>query len=168
MTSQDHSPSVTYTPNSFQSRRLLAVPNSSAQPLPVRPPPAIHLGPQTHSHSGEQSQTYEGLKRGHGSTSSESTDSSRHTALHPGVGSTNTHSPTFAMSSQVEQGTREVMHPARAYPSRYTRPSRSEMTEINAAYQYSQDGDETSDMVEDHAIWVLVRCLFSDPHKHSR
>ena len=160
MTSQSHSPPAPYTPDDLQLKESLPVPHSSAQPLSVQPPPAIHLGQQTYNHSGEQSQTVERLKRGHGSTSSGSTDSSRHTGPHPGVGLVKNHPPIFAMSSQPEHGTLYATHSARAYPSPYSRPSRSEMTEINAVYQYSQDGDDTSDILEDHAIWVLVHCLF--------
>jgi hypothetical protein len=91
--------------------------------------------------------------------SSESTDASRHGAPRPRGGSINLYSPTFALSSQVERGTLEATPSTRAVSNQYTRPSRSEMAETNAAYQYSQGEDDASEIMEDYAIWVLVRSL---------
>ena len=92
--------------------------------------------------------------------SSGSTDSSNRAAPHPRAGSITIYSPAFAMSSQAEQGTLGSTRLTRAYPDQYTRPSRSEMVEINATYQYSPEEDDASEIVEDHAIWVLVRHPF--------
>jgi hypothetical protein len=52
----------------------------------------------------------------------------------------------------------ETWRATRAYPNQYTRPSRSEMAEINAAYHQSQQEDRSSESSEDHAIWIVVCC----------
>lgn len=145
MTSGDYSPSVTNTPG-----------GSSVRSTPVRQPPAVYLSQQNHSHSLRQSQTREHLETGHGSVSSASTGSSRQTTPGPPAGSIHIYSPTFSLSSGAEEGTLGTPRPSRAYPTQYTRPSRGEMAEINAAYRHSYDKDDASEEPKDHAIWIMA------------
>jgi hypothetical protein len=143
-------------PNSHQSGRTTSVPNSSAQSTPLRNPPAVYLGQQVHKPALPCLQPYEQLKREHGSISSASTDSLRHTATNSRLDPIHIYSPDFALSSQAEQGTLKMPRSTRAYPNQYTRPLGSEMAEINAVYQQSHEEDELSETSEDHAIWVAV------------
>jgi hypothetical protein len=144
------------THNSHQSGRKTSITYSSAQSTPLRTPPTVYLGQQVHKPSLQQPQTYGQLKREHGSISSASTDSLRHTTTNTRVDPIHIYSPHFALSSQAEQGTLEMPRSTRAYPNQYTRPSRSEMAEINAVYQQSHEEDELSETSEDHAIWIAV------------
>jgi hypothetical protein len=156
MSSSIHTPSMTYTPNHHPSGRKTSVPHSAAQPTPLRNPPAVYLGQQVSKPVLPCLQPYEQLKREHGSISSASTDSLRRTAPSSMSDPIHIYSPGFAMSSQVEQGTQKMPQSTRSYPNQYTRPSRSEMADINAVYQQSHEEDELSETSEDHAIWVAV------------
>jgi hypothetical protein len=158
MASLGPSPAVTYTPHYDQSGP--AIPNSPSpvHSLPLRQPPTAHLGQQVYNDSSHQSRTYDHLKREHGSFSSASTDSSLHTTPHHRVDPMHVYSNTFSLSSQAEGGSMETWRATRAYPNQYTRPSRCEMAEINAAYHQSQQEDSSSENSEDHAIWIVVCC----------
>lgn len=156
MSSQGHSPSMTYTSNDYQGGRAIPIPHSSVQSIPLRMPPTVYLGQQVHNLSLQHLQTYEHLKRERGSISSASTDSSPHAATNPRTDPIHIYSPTFSLSSQAEEGTREMPRSTRAYPNEYTRPSRSGMVEINAAYQQSHEEDGLSESPGDHVIWIVV------------
>jgi hypothetical protein len=156
MSSRGHSPPVTYTPNYYQNARFSPISTSFSQSIPLRQPPTVYLGQQVHNHPSQQSQAYDHLKREHGSISSASTDSSRQTTPHPRAGPLHIYSATLSMSSEAEEGSLETPRQSRAYPNQYTRPSRSEMAEINAAYQQSLEADDSSENSEDHAIRILV------------
>jgi hypothetical protein len=145
MTTGDHSTSFTNT-----------LGGSSVRSTPVRQPPAVCLSQQNYSHSLRQSQTRDHLETGHGSVSSASTGSSRQTTPRPPAGSIHIYSPTFSLSSRAEEGPLGTPRPSRAYPTQYTRPSRSEMAEINAAHRHSYDKDDSSEEPKDHAIWIMV------------
>lgn len=157
MSSQGHSPPIAYTPDYHQSEQ--AVPTPSSDPsITLRNLPAVYFGQPIHNRAKQQVQACDHSKRDHGSLSSASTDSSCGTTPRPRSGPIHIYSPTFSMSSRAEEGSLENSSLARAYPNQYTRPSRSEMAEISAAYQQSHEDDDSSETSEDHAIWVLVCC----------
>jgi hypothetical protein len=157
MSGREDPPSITYVPKR-QNKQTSATSPSSVHTAPIRHPPTAHLGHPVYIHSTQPPHTYEHLKREHGSVSSGSTESSRQPTPRPKVAPIQIYSPTFSLSSQAEEGSLETARSTRAYPNQYTRPSRSEMAEINAAYQYSQEDEDNPDDPKDHAIWVLVSC----------
>lgn len=158
MSSQGCSSAMTYTPKHDQSGGGIHIPSSSLS-SPPRKPPAIYLGrQQLYNQSISNQQIHDHLKREHESISSTSTDSSPKSVAHSRADPMHIYAPTFSLSSQAELGTLEIPRSTRAYPNQYTRPSRSEMAEINAVYHHSHEEDELSEQSEDHAIWVVVSC----------
>ena len=111
-----------------------------------------------YNQSNPKQQSHNQLKREHGSISNTSTDSFPQNTAHQRADPMHIYAPTFSLSAQAEQGTLEIPRSTGAYPNQYTRPSRSEMAEINAVYQHSHEEYELSEQSEDHAIWVVVSC----------
>lgn len=147
---------ITSTPARPHTER--GIPASSAQSIPFRYPPSACLGRQTCGWSNQQLHIRDQMKTEHGSISSESTDSSSQTKSHQRAGPIQMYSALFSLSPRAEDGALESPRSTRAYPNQYTRPSKCEMAEINAACQHSQESDDNPPNSEDHAIWILV-CL---------
>ncbi len=158
MSSRGHSASVIDTPGYQQSRPAIPISRSSVHSIPIQSPPTVYLGKQLYSPSSQQAQAYGHLQREHGSISSALTDSSPHTIPRQTAGTIHIYSPTLSLSSQPEEGPLETPRAMRAHPNQYTRPSRREMAEINAAYQQSCEEDDFSEISEAHAIRILVCC----------
>lgn len=150
MPSRGQYPFPTHTPSHCASGGSIPTSGASITHTPLQEPPAAHLGQQDYDHASQH------LKRDHGSLSSASTDSSRQTAPHPSTDPTLIYAPAFSLSPQAEVGVMGSRRLARAHPNQCTRPSRSEMVEVDGAYHYTYEEDDSSEELQDHAIWVLV------------
>ncbi len=158
MSSQGHSPPVASASKPDQSGRGIRIPDPSL-PSPPRKPPTLYLGrQQIYNQTMPNQQVHDQLRREHDSTSSTSTDSGPQNTAHERADPMHIYAPAFSSTAQAERGTLEIPRSTRAYPNQYTRPSRSEMAEINAVYQHSHEEYELSQQPEDHAIWVVVSC----------
>ena len=155
MSSPGQPAGVDYTPD-YHRRGPAISDTSSVQSIPPRHPPIAYFGQPAHSDSNQQWQTYDYLKREHGSLSGTPTNPSRQNTPHPRAGLINIHPPNLSVTFGAEEGSLENPRPARAYPNQYTRSSRNQMAEINAAYHKSYEDDDSSVASEDHAIWILV------------
>lgn len=164
MSTKVHSHDVTCTPIYHQTRPAMTTSLSSAQAVPLRQPPTVYLGQQVYDPSSQPSQINEHQKREHGSISSTSTDSfQQNAALQPRPDPIHIYSNSFSLTSQAESSSLETPRVTRAYPNQYTRPSRSEMAEINAAYYHSHAEDDSSETSADHAIWIVMWLSLLDP-----
>ena len=162
MSPQGHPPSMVFPSNHHHPNgRPIPTAHFSVEFVPLQKPSTVYIGQQVYTHSLEHPPTCGHPKTRNGSISSASTDSAHQTTTHSRADPMHIYSPSFPLSSQAEQGTLGVLGSARAYPNQYTRPSRSEMAEINAAYQKSHKEDDLSEDLEDHAMWIVVGC-YSD------
>lgn len=147
-------PGVGYTPDHHRSGTAVPI-TSSAQSIPLRHPPTVYSVQPVHNDSNQQWHTYDYSKRQNGSLSCASTEPSRQNTPRPRDGLSNIHSPNLSVTFGTGESSLENPR-LQAYPNQYTRTSRSEMAEVNAAYHKSYEDDDSSAASEDHAIWVLV------------
>jgi hypothetical protein len=137
---------------------------SVSQWTALRHPPSAHLGHHTHGRSNQQVHLYDLTRKGPGSLSSASSNSSSHTASYLPAGPARIYTQPSVLFSHLERGASDSPRSPRAYPNQYTRASECEMAEINAARRHSRESHDDPSRSDDHAIWILVRTVSTTPY----